>query len=78
MKKITIFIIRFYQKILSPDTGLPKKLGLVFNPVCIFYPSCSEYMVQAISKYGLWLGLKKGFKRLSKCSPKQDPCVDLP
>ena len=36
---------------------------------CKFYPSCSEYMKQAILKYGCFKGCFKGIKRLLKCHP---------
>jgi hypothetical protein len=52
-------MIKFYQI----------TLGLLFRGNCRFYPSCSEYMIQAIKKHGIWSGLYKGTKRLSKCHP---------
>jgi putative membrane protein insertion efficiency factor len=59
MKKILIFIIRLYQKYISPLKG----------PSCRFYPTCSEYAVQAILRYGVWKGTIKAIIRLSKCHP---------
>ena len=59
MKYIIIYIIKFYQL----------TLGLIFRGNCRFYPSCSEYMIKAIKKYGVISGLIKGIKRLSKCHP---------
>ena len=44
-------------------------LGLVFRGYCRFNPTCSEYMMQAIQKYGFISGGYKGMKRLSKCHP---------
>ena len=35
---------------------------------CRFEPSCSEYMCQAIEKYGLFRGIRKGTNRLSRCN----------
>lgn len=78
MKKTILFLIFIYQKIFSFDTGLPKKLGLVRRPVCIYYPTCSEYTRLSILKYGVFKGLKKGFKRFLRCTPKHEPGVDLP
>lgn len=52
-------LIKVYQKYISPYK--PQKS-------CRFYPTCSEYTLQAIEKYGfkgLWLGLK----RVSRCHP---------
>lgn len=69
--KISTILINFYQKYLSPDTGLPKKIGLVNRPVCVFEPTCSEYTKIAIERYGYIKGIKMGIKRISKCHPWQ-------
>ena len=45
MKKVFIILINFYQRFISP---IFKSIGVN----CKFYPSCSEYMKQAIEKYG--------------------------
>lgn len=37
--------------------------------MCRFTPSCSEYMAQAISEYGVFKGIKLGIKRILKCHP---------
>jgi len=75
-KKTIIKIIKAYQKILSPDSGLPYKLGLTKN-VCQFFPTCSEYTIQAIEKYGVLKGLYKGFCRILRCHPWQKNHIDL-
>jgi putative membrane protein insertion efficiency factor len=59
MKKIFLFLIRIYQKIISPWT--PKS--------CRFLPTCSEYSKQAIIKYGAFKGGWMGFKRIIRCHP---------
>ncbi len=59
MKRLTVMTIRLYQKVLSPLKG----------QTCRFYPSCSEYSVQAIQKYGLSKGMWKVIKRILKCHP---------
>jgi len=61
MKKISIFLINFYQKIIGP--WLPK--------VCVFEPSCSEYTKQAIQKYGAFKGIAMGAHRIVRCHPWQ-------
>jgi putative membrane protein insertion efficiency factor len=66
--KLLIFIIRIYQKILSPYLG----------GNCRFYPSCSEYAVQAISKYGPLRGTAKGAWRLLRCNPFSKGGIDYP
>jgi putative membrane protein insertion efficiency factor len=58
-KQTISFSIRLYQILLSPLTG----------PCCRFYPSCSEYMLQALEVHGLLLGLYLGLKRLCFCHP---------
>jgi len=59
MKKILLSMIRLYQKYLSPLTA----------PRCIYLPSCSQYMLEAISKYGAAKGIWLGFKRICRCHP---------
>ena len=59
MKYILIYSIRLYQI----------TIGVWFRGSCRFYPTCSEYMIQSIRKYGTWYGLGKGLKRLFKCHP---------
>ena len=62
MKKILIFFLKIYQKYISPiieSTGTK----------CKYYHSFSEYMKQAIERYGCFLGILKGIKRILKCNP---------
>ncbi|OIP55587.1 MAG: membrane protein insertion efficiency factor YidD [Ignavibacteria bacterium CG2_30_36_16] len=59
MRKIFIMMIRGYQKIISP----------LFPPTCRFYPTCSEYAVQAYSKYGILKGTGKSVWRILRCNP---------
>ena len=59
MKYIFIFFIRGYQKVISP----------MFPPSCRFYPTCSEYAVQAFSKYGVIKGGAKATWRILRCNP---------
>lgn len=60
MKKILIFAIRFYRKYLS---------GLKSCPSCRFIPTCSEYALQAIEKYGALKGGYLAIRRILKCHP---------
>lgn len=55
-----IFIIRIYQIVKS-------KLGV--KPHCRFYPSCSQYMIDAIIKYGIFKGVFLGILRILRCHP---------
>jgi putative membrane protein insertion efficiency factor len=36
---------------------------------CRFYPTCSEYMLEAVRKHGVWAGVWMGIKRLGRCHP---------
>lgn len=71
-----VFIIRLYQHILSPDKGFIHKLGITKGNTCMFYPTCSEYAVEAITKYGALKGSGLALKRIGKCHPWQTPRID--
>ena len=58
-KWILIKIVRGYQIFISPL--LPK--------ACRFYPTCSEYFIQAVGKYGPIKGTWMGIKRICRCHP---------
>ena len=62
MKKICIYLIEWYQKNISKF--LESK-----NIKCKYYPTCSEYMMQAIEKYGFIKGFFLGIFRFLKCNP---------
>lgn len=76
MKPLFIYLIKFYQKIFSPDKGFLVKIGVKKSTTCVFYPSCSEYTIQAIYKYGVFFGLYKGVKRILHCNPWQKKHID--
>ncbi|MBR1416650.1 MAG: membrane protein insertion efficiency factor YidD [Bacilli bacterium] len=59
MKKILIFLIKTYQ--ITP---------LHSHSLCRFTPTCSQYMIDAIEKYGVIKGIRLGIKRILKCHPK--------
>lgn len=60
MRQLTVSMIQVYQAIISPL--------LPFNH-CRFYPSCSEYAVEAVQKHGAGRGLLLAGKRLLRCHP---------
>ena len=60
MKRILIAFVRFYQKYLSPL----KKSG-----TCKYLPTCSEYALLAIERYGALRGGWMSFKRILRCHP---------
>ena len=54
-----IGVVRLYQKLLSP----------VFGRRCRFYPSCSDYFILAVKKYGVVSGSLRGLWRILRCHP---------
>ena len=58
MKSIMIFIIRIYQKIPGPWHNKFK-----------FYPTCSNYAIDALNEYGFFKGTILSFKRIVRCNP---------
>jgi len=64
---IMIRFIKLYQKTFSFDHGLLKYLYP--NGFCRFNPTCSEYSIQAIKKYGPIKGFFKSIWRILRCNP---------
>lgn len=60
MRHVCIFLIGLYRKIISP---LKKK------PTCRFYPTCSQYAIDAYKKHGFFGGTFLSVKRICKCNP---------
>lgn len=59
MKKFLSSLIIFYQKKISPHLGNR----------CKFYPTCSQYALEAIEKYGALKGTGKAIWRILRCNP---------
>lgn len=59
MKKLFIFIIKFYRKYISP----------MKSTKCPYIPSCSEYGMEAIEKYGVLKGGALALWRIIRCNP---------
>ena len=59
MKRIFLAMIRFYQKNISP----------MRPPCCRFIPTCSQYALEAIEKYGALKGGWLAFRRILRCHP---------
>jgi len=57
--KFTVLVIRIYQNTLK--YALPQS--------CRFYPSCSDYSLQALKKYGIFKGGWLGLRRILRCNP---------
>jgi putative membrane protein insertion efficiency factor len=65
---VLIGLVRFYQLVLRP----------VLPAVCRFTPSCSEYFIQAVNKYGPVRGAWKGVGRICRCGPWHPGGYDPP
>ncbi|MGL4330930.1 MAG: membrane protein insertion efficiency factor YidD [Clostridium sp.] len=59
MKKLILSIINLYRKYISPMRA----------PCCIYSPTCSQYAIDAISKYGAFKGGFLAIKRILRCNP---------
>ena len=59
MKKLLILLIKFYRKYISP----------MKTTKCPYFPTCSEYGLEAIEKYGALKGILLGIARILKCNP---------
>jgi len=59
MTKIVISLIRAYQLFISP----------LFGPSCRFYPSCSQYAVEAVQLHGVFKGSYFAVRRVLRCHP---------
>ena len=59
MRTILIAVLKGYKLLISP----------VLPSACRFRPTCSEYMIDAIARYGAARGVWLGLKRLGKCHP---------
>jgi len=54
-----ILLVRLYQLTLSP----------IFGHYCRFEPTCSNYAIDALTKYGAWKGSLMAVKRIGRCHP---------
>lgn len=59
MKHVMIWLIKFYKRFISP----------CLKPACRFVPTCSEYALEAIEKYGALKGGWLAFRRILRCNP---------
>ena len=67
MKQAAVLCIRMYQMLISP-----------FLPAnsCRFYPTCSQYTIEAIQQHGVARGIYLGAKRILKCHPYHEGGYD--
>ncbi|MDR1531787.1 MAG: membrane protein insertion efficiency factor YidD [Clostridiales bacterium] len=59
MKSFLLAVIKFYKQFISPF--LPR--------CCRYYPSCSQYMYEAVFKHGALKGVLLGLLRILRCNP---------
>ncbi len=59
MKRVLIWLIRWYKRCISPFTP----------PSCRFYPTCSSYAIEAINTHGSFKGLALAVWRIMRCNP---------
>lgn len=63
---VVVGLIQQYQRFLSP----------LMLPSCRYTPTCSQYAVDAVSRYGVWRGGWLSIKRLARCHPLHDGGYD--
>ncbi|MEJ7709724.1 MAG: membrane protein insertion efficiency factor YidD [Pyrinomonadaceae bacterium] len=59
MKFVLLSLISGYKAVISP----------LLPPACRFVPTCSEYALEAVERYGVWRGVWMGARRLLRCHP---------
>jgi len=68
VKELVVACVRFYQKFLSP----------LMPGSCRYYPTCSNYTIMAVEKYGVLKGLVKSAWRILRCNPFSKGGIDYP
>lgn len=66
-KNLSLFLLRGYKYAISP----------MFLPACRYVPTCSEYAMEAVDRYGVVRGSAKAIWRLLRCHPFAKGGVDL-
>lgn len=59
MKRLILFLIRGYRILISP----------LFPPTCRFHPTCSQYAMEAVERFGAWRGGILAARRVLRCHP---------
>ena len=65
-RRLAVAAVRFYQRAISP----------LLPEACIYTPTCSQYTLEAIEKYGVMKGCWLGFRRILRCNPLHDGGYD--
>lgn len=68
MKKILMFFVKGYRRFISP----------LFPACCRYYPTCSEYTLIVLERFGAIKGSYLGIKRILKCNPFFKGGIDYP
>ncbi len=66
MQELVIGLLRIYKRWISP----------MLPAACRFHPTCSEYMMEAVHRYGALRGIGLGLRRLARCHPFCEGGVD--
>jgi len=66
MRSLLALLIRFYRLAISP----------MMAPRCRYFPSCSDYALEAIERHGAWCGGWLAIRRLGRCHPWHPGGVD--
>jgi putative membrane protein insertion efficiency factor len=66
LKAVVLFPLRLYRRLISP----------LFPARCRYYPTCSEYAVQAVGRFGILRGSVLALWRLVRCNPFSDGGID--
>ena len=59
LQEVLVFLVKIYQKTISP----------LSPPSCIYFPTCSQYTIAALKKYGVFRGGFLALKRILRCTP---------
>ncbi|MEM1264234.1 MAG: membrane protein insertion efficiency factor YidD [Pseudomonadota bacterium] len=59
LARLIVIAVRGYQRFVSPW----------FASHCRYQPTCSQYMIDAVERYGAWRGVRLGLRRLGRCHP---------
>ncbi len=68
MRGLIIAFLKLWRTFISP----------LYPPSCRYYPSCSEYAILSVQKYGAFRGTLKALWRVLRCNPWSKGGVDLP
>ena len=60
MQRFLLALVGVYRRWLSPLKG---------RPTCRFLPTCSEYAIEAVERYGAWRGSAMAIRRVLACNP---------